>query len=298
MKKMRLFLLAALAIIVFACEKDLIEDTVVDADPISAEGEEMALKEAGVDNVLETADYEVDYFTTEDEAVASESGLKSTDNNRYGLRYLAGLAPDVTVEPNDGSFPKTITLDYGEGTELENGKILSGKIVIDLTAPRLTDSAMRTVTFVNFYVDSIGIEGIAKNSFFSGHNRDQGIFVYNRRLKFNFPDGSYIFRHGEITRKWVQGLNTPFMHADDEIHITGKSASEDRRGNHYTREILKPLVKTGACRFIIQGKVQFTFNREVMYLDYGDGECDYTAILSKNGERKVINLARWNKKKN
>jgi len=296
MKTLRLFGLAALATMVLSCENNLFDKSeTVTNNPISEDGEELVLKEAGADNALETADYEVDYFTTSD--IPQDAGLKSTNHRRFGLRYLVGQAPDVTVDTSATGFPKTIILDYGEGTELENGKILSGKIVIVVSAPRFTDGATREVTFVDFYVDSIGIVGKNTCSFYSGQDSIQGTFVYNRNLQFNFPDDSYILREGERTRTWIYGLNTPFMHADDEIHITGQSTSEDRHGNVYTRVITNALVKTGACRFIIQGTVELSKNGEVMYLDYGDGECDYLAELTKGAVTKEINLARWNRKR-
>lgn len=296
MKKMNLIMAAAIGVFALSCDNDVLNTPEVNTDPISVEAEEVVLKEATIDNSLETADYEVDYFTAN--APELNDGLKSADGRRYGLRYAAGQAPDVTIDTAATGFPKTVTLDYGEGTELENGKILSGKIIIVVTGPRMQDGSMRTVTFEEFFVDSINIKGSTKNTYYAGTDEDTGEFTYKRKLYFIFPDESEVERQGDITRKWLQGLSTRHMHADDIIEISGTASSVDRKGNTYSREIAEPLVKTGACRFITEGIVRFSFNDEVMYLNYGNGQCDYTAELTKNGETKEINLARWNKKRN
>ena len=62
-----------------------------------------------------------------------------------------GLPPVITIEKTDGGFPITITLDYGDGTELLNGRIISGTITIVVSAPPRTDGATRTVTRITSY---------------------------------------------------------------------------------------------------------------------------------------------------
>jgi hypothetical protein len=45
------------------------------------------------------------------------------------------------VNPTGWYFPKTITIDYGDGIQLVNGSIIMGKIIVNVSARPLTDGA-------------------------------------------------------------------------------------------------------------------------------------------------------------
>ena len=40
---------------------------------------------------------------------------------------VMGFCPNVSLETTNGGFPKTLTIDYGTGLELANGRTLSGE---------------------------------------------------------------------------------------------------------------------------------------------------------------------------
>jgi hypothetical protein len=79
---------------------------------------------------------------------------------------------------------------------------------------------------------------------------------------------------------------------DDVVQITGYTNAETSDGDVYKKEIVEPLIRTRDCRYIVQGTVEITLNGElVSSLDYGDGECNDTAILTQNGESTEIDLS-------
>ena len=58
----------------------------------------------------------------------------------------------------------------------------------------------------------------------------------------------------------------------------------------FEREIIEPLLIDRACRFILSGVIEITRNDESMIIDFGDGECDNIAVVTKDGESEEIEL--------
>ena len=246
-------------------------------------------------------DYEIDYFSGSDEAIANAEAYasapqpKSTDGKNR--RHLYNQALDVTVDTAIGGWPKTITVDYGEGVELCNGRIISGKIVIVVSAPRLEDGSSREITFVDLKIDSVVVDGGSSKVFSAGEEAASGTFTLNREVTLTFPDNTWVKREGNKVREWVSGLDTKFNPADDYILITGDMEVTNSDGVEYSREITKPLVRTGECIFLTEGTVLIVKKDGTQAtLDYGDGECDNKATITKDDQTKEITLGKWRRK--
>ena len=269
-----------------ACNKNdnLLPENLLNEVDLKTTTESVILTEASLDDVTEAADYEVDLFTgasVEVAASAFEFGdieLKAGDTNKYRNRYRFGKCPDIHIVKEEGGYPRTITLNYGEGTELANGRVIAGIIEIIMSGPRNENGATRTVSFIDFSVDDVAIAGTSIKTFL----RDEYKVNIVRDMSFTLPeDGTVIERTAEKTRTWVAGMDTPFDHADDVISITGFTNCEDSDGNIYHREITTALVKNGECRFIVTGEITLTKNGvEFGVINYGDGECDNKATLT------------------
>jgi len=297
----KVFLSLAVIAALTACDKN---DSIIDDMPIAevdlkSTTESVVTTEASLDDVAEAAEYEVDLFTGTDdtaEAIAMEQSgvsLKAGGDdaqNRYRWRYRFGKCPDIHIVKEEGGWPRTITLNYGEGTELENGRIIAGIIEIFQTAPR-RENGIRTVTFNEFSIDGVGIAGTSVKTF----NVDELTVTIERDLTFTLEDGTTIEREAERKRVWTEGVETPFDHSDDIFEITGFVNCEDSDGNVYRREITSPLIKKGGCRWIVAGEVTLSKNGVVFAtINYGDMECDRVATMTtaegskefKIGERK------------
>ena len=68
--------------------------------------------------------------------------------------------PSITItRPTAGLWPKIVTVDYGTGCTGFNDNVRSGKIIIEVTGPRLQAGSKRTITFVDYYFNGIKVEG-------------------------------------------------------------------------------------------------------------------------------------------
>lgn len=273
----------------FSCEENLTED---DAAALSEKEQAAIMDDAAADNVIESMDYEVDYYSSSQETIEkiNNGGKKSSEWRRW--RYVDGEGPSVTVDPIGWSYPKTITIDYGDGIELISGRTIKGQIVIDVSDRPRKEGSTREVSYENFYVDSVHIEGGATRTF-AGADSSERVFNNVSNLTLTFPDSTVLERHGERTRTLAEGFETPFYHADDKILIAGFVDYETSNGTTFSKTITNELVKTGACRFVSEGTVTFTLNGEnFAELDYGEGTCDDVATITKDGETRQISIGR------
>lgn len=297
MRRLAMALMVIAAFLFHACEETSMNNN---DEGITNEIENLISKDAAIEEILTETDFEVDYFSGSNEAIRQSMTGPVQKNGwifPFGGRYMIGQCPNVTVDTLPGRFPLTITLDYGDSTMLSNGRVISGVILIEVSAPPLTNGAIRQVRCRNFNIDSIGIEGHYTCEFRLGDSTINGAFICTREMNFNFPDSTHIVCSSYRVRRWIRGLRTPFVPSDDEIHITGHSNFIGSEGNVYSREIIKRLVKTGDCRFITEGTIEFSVNgRQIGLLDYGNGTCDNIATLSRNGERKLIRLGQYNRR--
>ena len=290
MKKLVLAVLGFAVLSFTACEKE----SMVKENTLPESIEDMVSLEATLDDISEAADYEVDYFSSSDEAVLAinESSALKSSGPRFGHRYKINQCPNVTILSEEGGFPKTITLDYGEGTELANGRVLSGKIIITISASLKTDGATRSVTYEEFFVDSVGLSGLV-SSVLSYKPSFYRYFTITGEKILTFPNGESVVRTIEKKREWIWGIATPLDHSDDEVNITGSVTTVCSWGDDYLREIVNPLVKKGDCKYIVQGMVEFSKNGALIAsLDYGPGTCDQLAKVTKDGVTKEIKIGK------
>ncbi len=254
------------ALLFTACNKDseeVVSDLITEEDVLTAQN---------IDNDV-------------DDAV--DEALESRGNG-------GGDCPEVTVDPDDGSFPRTITVDFGDdGCEGPHGHIRRGKIIITQTDSMKNPGALRTVTFENFYVDDVLVEG-SKTLENLGVD-DDGNVTFQRSVDkmLTFPNGqtaSWVANH---TFTQLEGGNT-LAHIDDVFEITGGSEGVNRMGKSFSVTITAPLIRKKFCPWIVSGVKEITVDGHTRILDYGDGDCDPFAQLTlPNGEVRDIVIRRW-----
>ncbi|WP_282036207.1 hypothetical protein [Saccharicrinis aurantiacus] len=304
MKKILSGTVAALMIL-SSCNKDKVDslpELISSTEDISLTSESVATTEASVDDVVEAAEYEVELFSGSEssmesftvEATSSEL-LKSAESEykyKHKNRYRWGKCPNFTIVSEDGGFPRTVTLDYGESTELMNGRIISGIVEIVISDKRTIDGATRTITYKDFTVDDVIMNGTSVKTF-TGVKTEDKVVTIVRDLVIVLPEGVTINRTAEKTRTWTTGLDTPDDHSDDVMEITGWVDCEDSDGNSYRRDITTPLVKKGDCRFVVSGEVNITKGDDTFAtINYGDGECDNIAVITTEEGSKEITIGK------
>ena len=277
--KTKIFLMITATMMIFtSCRKEI--------SPLEQSSIDLADDEAVSDAVFE------DIFNSVDDAtIALDDAMKNGDSKSTSLN-TGDECPAVTVEhPSTGIWPKVITIDYGTGCTGFYDNTRSGRIIIEVTGPRRMEGSKRTVTFDDYYFNGIKVEG-TKEFENLGQNENQN-FVVSVTLtdgKLILPDATTISREADHQREWVAGFATPNKW-DDECLITGSATGINAEGISYVRTITSSLRWKRVCAFIVSGVV--TVDRgdaEPFELDYGTGDCDNKAVVSRGGESKEILL--------
>jgi len=289
--------IAALTFIVasmlFSCQKDLSSannNTSVTEEQATAYSEESSMAEVSFDDAEDVATTAAD-----EECNASVYGI----NGRLfhplftELRAAIGDCAEITITPNDSTYPKTITIDFGNGCLGRDGKFRSGGIVVHLTAPLRRPGSVVTITFRNYFVNRVHLEGSKIISNLS----DPPLHKWRVEVvggKVTFPTGRGYSYQSVKTKTQIDGMDTRIVR-DDVYEITGRSQTEFNSGLTITLNTETPLVKKVVCPWISDGKLKIKINDRVLYLDYGfptGGQCDNKALLTWNNEnnQRVIIL--------
>lgn len=246
--------------------------------------------EAADDAVLSEAVFD-DVFATLEIATAIAEDLSKSAT-------VIDTCPIVTVTfPEQGLWPRNVVIDYGTECVGLYGIVRKGKIILTLSAPRRDAGSERTITFENYFINGAKVEGTktVKNL---GQNND-GNAVFSDVLaggKITFTDNKTITRDVDREREYIAGYitRTPW---DDECLITGVAAGTNLSGKMYTHTIINALTCEAACRFIVSGTIRFDIEGvDPFELDYGEGECDAYATLSRGDDSREITLTFWHPK--
>lgn len=278
-------LLAGLTILI-SCQKE--ETTLLD---FSSDEVAMAEEDATIDGMYETIDKDADAI------------VKELDQNGFEASSLKSAAcPVVTVDhPDSTVFPKVITIDYGtEGCEQivylasipVDTIVRRGMVLITITGRYRTEGTVRTLTFDDFYYNDFKVEGTYVLT--NGGVDSNGHIFFSMELDGGMvtsPDGLYTYTRESVrTRTWLEGASTRTIW-DDAYGITGEANGVNAQGENYQWTILDTIRVSAACRFVQSGVVEYqTGERPSWQIDYGNGTCDATATLTRNGKTRTIRL--------
>lgn len=220
-----------------------------------------------------------------DDAVPFE-GVSSGRKGFGGFGFGFGKCMNRTVEtPEDTDYPKIITIEYdGECSSGLNGIVKKGKIIIMLTGHPSEIGSQKIVSFEDFTINGIIIEG-TKTITFNGAGQFTCILEDGQIIT---KEGDIIIRESTKTKILVSGSETEDR-SDDVYHITGMITGETSDGLSYTKEIddENPLVISRNCFWITQGIVKTTIGDVVFTIDFGDGTCDNIATrIDEDGEEE------------
>lgn len=213
----------------------------------------------------------------------------STMRGNGSCNWLELLPECAVVTESGDTYPKTITIDYGNGCTNANEITKSGIITIQLSDDMMNEGAIRTVTFQNYYVNNTHIEGtrITTNT---GTN-DAGQPVFSRNVNTNITrNGNTFNRTSDEEVTWLSGFDTVEC-GDNVFSVTGSGTCTRAEGTTRTRNIVTPLIIDQVCGYITTGVVQITGPQGTGSIDFGDGTCDDLAIVTRpNGDTQEIHL--------
>lgn len=212
--------------------------------------------------------------------------------NFFELRQRIGDCATITVTPNDSTYPKTVVIDFGDSCRGRDGKLRSGQIIIHFTGPIRRPGSVVTVTFRNYYVNYIHIEG---TKIFENLSEPP---VHKWRIevvngKVTFPSGRWFTYEGVKNVTQIAGMLTNLVR-DDVYRITGRSKTVFRNGTTINVNTEDPLIKKVACPWISEGTLKIKINAREFRLDFGfphNGDCDNKALLTwnnGNSQRVII----------
>jgi hypothetical protein len=232
-------------------------------------------------------------YTEVDNMVVSE--ITTLDGNAYltlGLKSTEDEEPchSVTVDhPDSTHFPKVITIDYGEGctTVFRDDTITrKGQIIITITDRWFMPGAENIVTFNDFYINDVKIEGtrtITNLGLNNENHLELGIVLEGGKI--TFADNTFMTREANHVREWIRNFNPQ----NDTIMITGSATGMNVLGEEYSRVITEPLVLVHCWEYkwrwvIVDGTVEITNSATgTTTIDYSAEGCDGTVMVNKNG---------------
>lgn len=268
--KTLILMVTLLGLIMASCSK---------SEPLDA-----TASEAADDVAFTEALYDDAFASLEIATGFAEIGKKSAS--------IIDTCPLITItSPGQEFWPRNIVIDYGTGCTGLFDVVRSGKIMITLSGPRGTTGSERTLTFDNYTVNGAKVEGTYVVENLGPNSSQHNVFgVSLSGGKITFPDSKTITREFTRQREYVAGYGT-WNPWDDECLITGMSAGTNLEGKSFTLTVVNPLQWKAACRFLVGGTIGFDVEGiEPFELDYGTGECDAIATLSRGDETKEITL--------
>ncbi len=282
-----------------ACQKEnsFTNSSEVTEEEASSLSDESSQAEASFDDAED-----ISFTAAEEEGNAGGFGVEGLTSNLQGrhflptffeLRQRIGDCATITVTPNDSTYPKTVVIDFGDSCRGRDGKVRSGKLVLHFTGPIRRPGSVVTLTFVNYYVNRVHIEGtkIFKN-LSDPPTHKWSIEVVNGKV--TFPNGRGYTYNGIRTVTQIAGMLTNIVR-DDVYKITGRSKTVFNNGTTVNIDTDDPLIKKVACPWISEGTLKIKINDRVLKLDFGfpnNGDCDNKALLLWNNgnNQKVIIL--------
>ncbi len=234
------------------------------------------ITEAVIEDAEDALDQEVELYTIEEDAIsrAAETPTAPEKPEAPEGHYKGSKQPMISLTPkgDDLTYPYELIIDYGDGTELEDGRILTGVITVEMSNPRTEEGAVHTVVYDNITSNGVSVSGSMSKTFSQG-----GLSTsIEKSFTHTFEDGTTVVNltTTPLIRTLTAGAETKTL-KDNITETTGSTMSSDKEGNVYTKDIIKPLVKMGDYRYIVEGKIMLLNNgAEFATFDYGDGTQD------------------------
>jgi hypothetical protein len=267
--------------IFFACKKDdkAGADEARDTQTIA-----VTQKEVEINAVYEDACVVVLNANFSEETLNSGARKAPASNSFFAKCLPEGI--DITPA-TIGVFPKTVTLDFGTGcTDTDINR--KGKINIVIDKLFFSTGAKATITFDNYYVNGIKVEGTQILTNLS----TVGGFAYEYTVtegKLTYPNGSVYQYGGTRTLTQTAGADTPIDLGDDTYELTGNATLKDSTSLAAVK-IDSALVRKLSCAYIGKGVLTVTVNSHAAKVNYGNGDCDNKALLTVGDKTKEITL--------
>ncbi len=203
-----------------------------------------------------------------------------------------GFPPCATVSVDSDEFPKTITINYIEGCTGRMGLEKKGIVTIHMTDTILNEGAVYTVTFENMIMGQREISKTATYTNEGLNDLEHWVISFESlsTTTFEKQDELYtIVREFSGEQEWLEGFDTPEV-TDDILLLSRNGSITVNDELKFEKTTIEPLLIDRSCKYPLSGIVEITRAGETMTIDYGTGECDNLAQVTKDGVSEEIEL--------
>lgn len=201
----------------------------------------------------------------------------------------------VTVEPDPSSTAElpigVLTIDFGtSGCSDLKGNIRKGKLIFTYHGKRFMPESTVITTTENYFINGVKLEGTRTLTNQSTSTSDAPRFnVVLANGKATFADGLTATRQSNITWQWNRAENR--MEDNLQIESTSTASGTTRGGREYSVMLLEDVIYKRHCGIAVDGIKKYTIDGEKeITIDFGDGTCDQTFTVTKDGVTRTISL--------
>lgn len=279
------FLLIGTCILSFfiSCNSD---DKTSDGSNATISNEEIITNskiDASIEDVTNIAE---DQFTIQQNSTNKPSGT---------IKNFLPSCATVTVSFTNNTW--TSTVDFGtEGCTLQNGNSVKGKMIISFSNDFTAATQTISYTFEGFYHNGRKLQGsksiIRTKKATALLAEVHPVTTAAIDMTITFDDGSVYTRKGSLTKETIAGYDTWFNWEDNIFVVTGSGTTTFPNGDVFSAEITTPLEFDAICKkpFAVKGVLSITKNGANAIINYGNGECDTLATITKDGVTVDVDL--------
>lgn len=241
---------------------------------------------------------EIQNVVTADDITSDIDNILEDDDTDFNLlakgvdQSRSSIADCVTrtVEGDRASQTLTITIDFGDSCTGRRGRVYSGKIII--VYQKTNTGYSKEVSFENFSVGGNKIEGSKSVVKVKENGNGNKEATHTINITVTLSAGETVTLEGTRIREKIEGDDTA-NRGDDVYLISGNWKFVNKQGKEFTGNITEKLRREYACKYIVSGITEITKNGVSYTLNFGDGTCDNTAIVTNSaGVSREIMLRR------
>ncbi|MBI35885.1 MAG: hypothetical protein CMP67_11045 [Flavobacteriales bacterium] len=202
---------------------------------------------------------------------------------------INGIILSSEPEVSDSAFPKTITIDYGDGVTGVLGKMRKGKIILKINSGTVITENLE-VSFENFSSDGSSMWGnilYAYNPAISGYDGE----LLNNGISIVNPNGTMKLNGSFSLSKSSTSGTVDLM--DDIYDFECVTSGIDFEQTSFDYNTSKKHVVDFSCKdYIISGESNLMpYEKASQIITFGDGNCDAIGtIMLEEGQQKNFNF--------
>jgi hypothetical protein len=206
-----------------------------------------------------------------------------TSQNQISACTNISILPADTV-----TYPKTITVNFGNGCIGEDGRERSGSIVGTLSEKLSTPGSMLTINLNNYAVGGVRISGTRSMSNIS--------MTDTIRLNSEIRNGAVAYPTGQavtytdsliIVEIPGSGAINP---AETSFTLNGSGTMNVGYGDALSITIIQSLIQALGCKYFVAGQFSLHQDNKTAVVDFGTGTCSGVITISVYGQSAQTTL--------